>query len=148
MDYMNDMLARLQRGESVEALASELTNAINEANNKYQAELKAAEEAKRQEAAAEEAHRSKKIAAMDNLISAVVDLLAAYDIVSETLDAVKDTDSAELIDIIDAALPAVQEYMNLLEALEGSRKAPTGVCCKASTKKHDPIEDFLNRFVR
>lgn len=41
------ILTRLQNGESVEAIAKELTSVLNTANHKYEASKRAAEEAKR-----------------------------------------------------------------------------------------------------
>jgi hypothetical protein len=45
---MNDILERLRNGQSVDAIASELTDAINKANSTYQAELAAKEAAEKQ----------------------------------------------------------------------------------------------------
>lgn len=47
---MNDILERLRNGQSVDAIASELTDAINKANSTYQAELAAKETAEKQKA--------------------------------------------------------------------------------------------------
>lgn len=47
---MNDILERLRNGQSVDAIASELTEAINKANSTYQAELAAKEVAEKQKA--------------------------------------------------------------------------------------------------
>ena len=143
MDYMSDILARLQRGESVEAIASQLTKDINAANDKYNAELEAkrkAEQEAKLKAAAEEAVRNDKIKAMSKVIDAVVDLLAAYEV-----------DPADIIDTIDEALPAIQEYMELMSALEGLREKQDPAPAKPAPAKRptgDPIEDFLNQFVR
>jgi hypothetical protein len=45
---MNDILERLRNGQSVDAIASELSEAINKANSTYQAELAAKEAAEKQ----------------------------------------------------------------------------------------------------
>lgn len=49
---MNDILERLRNGQSVDAIASELTDAINKANSTYQAELAAKVAAEKQKAEA------------------------------------------------------------------------------------------------
>ena len=49
---MNDILERLRNGQSVDAIASELTDAINKANSTYQAELAAKAAAEKQKAEA------------------------------------------------------------------------------------------------
>lgn len=47
MDYTNDILARLQRGESADNIAAQITKNLNDANILY-AKKKAEVEAKRQ----------------------------------------------------------------------------------------------------
>lgn len=47
---MNDILERLRNGQSVDAIASELSEAINKANSTYQAELAAQAAAEKQKA--------------------------------------------------------------------------------------------------
>ena len=49
---MNDILERLRNGQSVDAIASELSEAINKANSTYQAELAAKAAAEQQKAEA------------------------------------------------------------------------------------------------
>ena len=49
---MNDILERLRNGQSVDAIASELTDAINKANNAYQVELAAKAAVEKQKAEA------------------------------------------------------------------------------------------------
>ena len=49
---MNDILERLRNGQSVDAIASELSEAINKANSTYQAELAAKEAAEQRKAEA------------------------------------------------------------------------------------------------
>ena len=49
---MNDILERLRNGQSVDAIASELSEAINKANSTYQAELAAKAAAEKQKAEA------------------------------------------------------------------------------------------------
>ena len=145
---MNEMLTRLQRGESVDALASELTRAINEANNRYLAEQEAkrkAEAEAKMKAAAAEAARNDKVKAIDDLLAAIEEIIVAWEIDSDLLDEVQEINAEELVDELDRAIPALQEYARLVETLQNVRekqpapaKDPTG----------DPIEKFLNQFVR
>ena len=141
MDYMEDILARLEKGESVDSIATDLTVAINKANTEYEAKRKEKEKA---------VSRSTKIAAMDALLADLIDLLAAYEVEGEVLDTLEETDSAEIIDAIDESLPAIQKYMELMDAMrapEPEPKQPVKGPVKESTKQ-DPIEEFLNKFVR
>lgn len=139
MDYMEDILARLEKGESVDSIAADLTIAINKANTEYEAKRKEKEKA---------VSRSTKIAAMDALIADLIDLLAAYEVEGEVLDTLEETDSAEIIDAIDESLPAIQKYMELMDAMrEPEPKQPVKGPVKEPAKQ-DPIEEFLNKFVR
>lgn len=141
MDYMEDILARLEKGESVDSIAADLTIAINKANTEYEAKRKEKEKA---------VSRSTKIAAMDALIADLIDLLAAYEVEGEVLDTLEETNSAEIIDAIDESLPAIQKYMELMDAVrapEPEPKQPVKGPVKEPTKQ-DPIEEFLNKFVR
>lgn len=157
MDYTNELFARLQRGENVDALASELTKAINEANNRYIAEQEAkrkAEQEAKMKAAADEASRNDKIKAIKALIAAIEGVLVEWDLTdSDTLDEIEKLDAAEIVDEIDKAIPAIQEYMELMAAIQGAREkyeaqrsapAPAG----RPNGDTDPIEKFLNQFVR
>ena len=144
MDYTNDILARLQRGESVDALASELTKAINEANNRYLAE---------QEAKRKEAKRADKVDAIDALLLAIENVLVTWDILDdETREEFEKINPEELVDELDKTIPALQEYAKLMEAVHGMREAratekPQRKAC-AGDPTGDPIEEFLNKFVR
>ena len=143
MDYMKDILARLEKGESVDDIATDLTIAINKANTEYEAKRKEKEKA---------VSRSTKIEAMDALLADLVDLLAAYEVEGEVLDTLEETDSAEIIDAIDESLPAIQKYMELMDAMRAPEpgpepKQPVRGPVKEPTKQ-DPIEEFLNKFVR
>lgn len=140
MDYMEDILARLEKGESVDSIAADLTIAINKANTEYEAKRKEKEKA---------VSRSTKIAAMDALIADLIDLLAAYEVEGEVLDTLEETNSAEIIDAIDESLPAIQKYMELMDAMRAPE--PDAAPVKGPVKepaKQDPIEEFLNKFVR
>lgn len=153
MDFTSELLSQLQAGKSVDDLAAELTKAINAAHAENE-RIKAAEaEAKRKaefeakrKAAEAEAARNDKIAAMDNLIDAIVDLLAAYEVDGAVLDAIEDTNPEQLVDAIDEALPAIQEYVELVSAVEDLREKHSPAPKQAPIG--DPIEDFLNKFVR
>ena len=153
MDFTSELLSQLQAGKSVDDLAAELTKAINAAHAENE-RIKAAEaEAKRKaefeakrKAAEAEAARNDKIAAMDNLIDAIVDLLAAYEVDGAVLDAIEDTDPAQIVDAIDEAMPAIQEYVELVSTVEDLREKRTPAPKQAPVG--DPIEDFLNKFVR
>ena len=72
---MNDILARLQKGESTDDIAKDLTNMLNEAAKTYNAEQKRIAEEKAKLAAAEKA---KKDAAKLNDLTIIVDMLNEF----------------------------------------------------------------------
>lgn len=129
MDYMKDFLAALQEGTSVEDLAKSLTAALNDANRKYQEEQNG---------------RRQKVDAVGAIIDAINDLTALYGL--EPLEATL-SEKEQLVDEIDELL---QELSNLRGLL---REAPID-CFKENFKGYkeknnkDPIEEFLDKFVR
>ena len=147
-NYENDIFARLQAGESVESIAKELTENLNKANEQYKAEqeAKAKEAAKRKE-------NTLKVEAINFLIDALLEVGEAWgfaDIVNEVLE---DIDTEELVGEIDKATPVIKQYLNLQKSMSdllgGGPKAKDAVD-KATVKMtaEDPIESFLNTFVR
>ena len=144
MDYMNDLLTKLQEGVSVDDLAAELTKALNEANNQFQ---KAEQEKNRA--------RDRKVTALREVFAAIDELLACYD-----MDGVSDNiDIEQLEDLVDELDNLIQKTNELGEFL---RKSPFGDSLKDYKSAHkvpvkvhslpdwkkDPIEEFLNKFVR
>lgn len=131
-DYMNDFLKQLQEGKSVDNLAAELTAAINAASKEYdriqEAERKKAEEAK-------EASRKDKVNAVTNLLFAWDELMATWGYES-SVQGFTDADVESIVDDIDSVVALFQKSADKKET--ETEAAPTG----------DPIEDFLNKFVR
>lgn len=146
MDYTNEILARLQNGESAEDIAASLTKSLNEANEKH----KAAEAAKRAKAEQDNLF-AQKTAAVETLLAALADLLAVYDVNDELIDAVETADFEEIVRAIDESLPFLTKYIELsqeLEALRDKSQNTDPVSLKAAARAVDPIEDFLNKMVR
>ena len=148
MDFTSELLARLQNGESVDSLAAELTKAINDAhaeNERIKAEQKAAAEAKRQV----EMKAQDKYDAIESLLCAVEKVIVAWDLGNDVLDFVGEIDAEELVQELDEAIPAAKAYVELMEKIGSLREArPASDTASAKTNKNDPIEDFLNQFVR
>ena len=140
--YTSDMiLARLQAGESVEAIAKELTAALNDANDKY-----AAEAARRAEA---QKLFARKADAIGNLIDAIADVCKVWDLGDDILEALASLDPEDIAKEIDEAMPAIQEYEKAMNAFKAQMKsAPEPERNSAPARSADPIEDFLNKFVR
>lgn len=125
--FYNELLARLQKGESVDKLAGELTEAINDANTEHERLCReAAEEAKREEAK----RKSDKVAAMDQLLDGLYGLLAAYDVDKEILSIIDELDASEVIQEIES-----------MWGLAAPRSEPAKQGASA-------LDDFLNKYVR
>lgn len=152
MDFTSELLARLQEGENVDSLAAELTKAINDAHTEYErikaeeaAKAKAEAEAKRQA----EMKAQDKYDAVDDLLCAIEKIVIAWDLGDDIRDFIQEIDADELVQELDEAIPAAKAYAELMSTL---RKAPTGDrSMKAAPDLPavgDPIEDFLNKFIR
>lgn len=118
-----DILARLQNGETADAIAQEMANALNEA----QAEKKALDA----ELAAKEQEEIRvlnaKRAAVDDMLDAVCDYLIAVgeeDLVEEA----KEIDTDKVIELLDGSIKMAKS----LEQLKGLQ-FPLGELHKAAT---------------
>lgn len=147
-NYENDIFTRLQAGESVESIAKELTENLNKANEQYKAEqeAKAKEAAKRKE-------NTLKVEAINFLIDALVEVGEAWGFADTVKEVFDDIDAEEIVEDIDKAMPVIKQYFDLQKSmndlLDGSPKAKDTVN-KATViaTAEDPIESFLNAFVR
>lgn len=132
--FYNELLARLQKGESVDKLAGELTKAINDANTEHERLCREAAE-KAKQAAAEAKRKSDmkqqdKVAAMEQLLDGLYGLLAAYDVDKEILSIIEELDESEVVQEIDAML-----------GFAAPRSEPAKQGASA-------LDDFLNKYVR
>ena len=124
MDYMNEIMARLQKGESVDTIAAEMTKALNEANDKFQ----------------KQRGKNEKAAAMRKALNAIADLLDAFDLDKEIGDSLREMDATELVDEIERKMSFMKMFIEMDQ--EKKREKP------AAKPSGDSIEEFLNKFVR
>ena len=118
----DDILARLQNGDSVDEIATEMANALNAAKTSYdEAEAKRIEEEKRiaeAQAKANQEREEKRIA-----VQRIMDALATYaelfgkQDLADKLDAMEDKDLDEVAEAIDAIieLAEIAEKFKVLE---------------------------------
>ena len=117
-----DILARLQNGDSVDEIATEMANALNAAKTSYdEAEAKRIEEEKRiAEAQAKlDAESQKKRAIIQRIIDDFADyaeLIGKQDI-ADKLDAMTDSDIDDIAEAIDAMIE-LTEMAEKLKVLE------------------------------
>ena len=133
-NYMSDILARLQKGESVEDIAQEMTNAINEANRQYNEEKNSSIQKKREAMLA-------VFAAIDNLaaVCGAPEFRVGNTVPEDEID--------ELVDTFEKTIKSIQGLRNLLNDLE-EKKKPEVENKRTCGRGDDPIERFLNEFVR
>ena len=149
MNYKEDFIAQLMNGKSVDDLAAELTKAINEANDAAIAQREkdrlARQEAERARKAAEQ-HNADRLSAIENLLDSMYWVADAYDL-HNLADLFENTSAEEIKQVFDELLPLLQEYVQFMAAL--SEAEPKGEVRPAEARPvSDPINDFLNKFVR
>lgn len=131
MNY--DFLARLQNGESVEAIADELTKSLNEANRQHIQE----QEAKKQKEV-EQAQYKRELA--EDLIDTLYELFDAYGL-DLGADQEEDVDEVqEVIDLMDELVPILKPILEIKKAVNKPEEGKSAV-------SGDPIGDFLKLFV-
>ena len=127
MDYMNEIMARLQKGESVDTIAAEMTKALNEANDEFQKQNE------------KNAALKVKAAAMRKALNAVADLLDVYGLDKEIGNSLRETDEMELVNEVERDMP----FMKMFIEMDQEKKSKP-----AARPSGDSIEEFLNQFVR
>ena len=107
------ILARLQNGETLEDIAKEMTDALNDADQAFQeSETKRLEEEKR--ASEQKRVHAAKSAAVDMMLDAVCDYLVAAG-EDKLLDEFQEVDTEKVIDLLDGTI----EMAKSLEKLKG-----------------------------
>ena len=146
-----DILARLQNGDSVDEIATEMANALNAAKTSYdEAEAKRIEEEKR--IAELEAENQKKRTYVQRIINAFADyadLIGKRDI-AEKLDAMTDSDLDDVVEAFNATIELfemteklkVLEFGNLFNPV-GKKNLPKPVQKAVKPTPDDIINEFL-----
>ena len=138
MDLTSELLARLQKGESVQDLADELTKSINKAKDQYNEYL------------ASQKAQQYKISAVKNLITAAHQIVNAWELGDDINKAIDELNPEDIVNEIDHLMPAAKAYADLFEALTPA-VAPAAPAPKQEPERPpigDPLEMFLNQFVR
>ena len=137
MDFKAELLARIQAGEKIDDLASELTKAINEASAEAE-RLRQEKEAKRK------AEAELKETAIDNLLIALEDVVAAWDLGDDLIDALEHINPDEIVQEMDKLKDLMDKYEELLAA----KPNLAAMAYDKPVKPKDPIQEFLNKYVR
>lgn len=120
MDYVKEFLTRLQKGESLDSIAKEITTALNAAKVKAEEERQAS------------LVREKKFRVVYDLYTSLAELLSCYDIPCP------EPTNEEINKIIDSLDNEIPEVAKLLKKYAPDYKAELEV-------NKESIEDFLNR---
>lgn len=137
MDFKAELLARIQAGEKIDDLASELTKAINEASAEAERIRQEAEAKKQKEAELKET-------AIDNLLIALEDIAAAWDLGDDLIDALEHINPDEIVQEMDKLKDLMDKYDELLAA----KPNLAAMAYDKPAKPKDPIQEFLNKYVR
>ena len=125
----SEILARLQKGDSMDEIAKEMTDVLNAANAQYQ------EEANAEKIEAARVMEAKR-AAVDLMLDGLCDYLVAAE--EETLlEELKDIDTDEMIETLDS----IVAFAKSLEALKGLefplvKKSCNNESCECMNPKH------------
>ena len=147
MFNMNDIYARLANGEKIEDIGNEIAAMMNEAVAKHDAEIRAAEEAKRAAAAQAEKEQAKR-----DLIEELVEIVQELAIL-EGMDPDELTITDEEMDQMVAAFTemfgAMRELKKAIADMEAHMPAaaPAHVTVKAS-KIAPSDEEILANFIK
>ena len=137
-----DILARLQNGETTDAIAAEMAAALNEA----EAEKKALDAEK----VAKEREKTRvleaKRVAVDNMLDAICDYLVASD-EGDLITDVKDIETDTMIDMFDDAI-GVAKSLEKMKDLEFPMNLPKAKITIGSNLKSadQAIKKFLKEF--
>ena len=143
MFNVEDILARLNKGESIESIAAEMTEVLNEANDAYAA------------AKETEDRKAALTAAADNLISSLLEYVAL--VYPEAVEDITNDDIAELTSLLVNEADSLKEIATMCAAFGDMKVAfakPSG--CKDGCACHREIpkaaektaEDILAEFLK
>lgn len=141
MFNMNDIYARLANGEKIEDIGNEIAAMMNEAMAKHEAEVRAAEEAKRAEAA-----QAEKEAAKRDLIEELVEIIQELAIL-EGMDPadmeVSDEDVEQLVAAFTEMFAAMRDLKKLFASLDTDKVVAHAPKTRVSTINVKPNDDQI-----
>ena len=163
MNYsVEDILARIQNGDSVDEIAKEMTDALNEAKTQYeaaeakrQAELEAARK-QAEEDARRNQEKEEKRALVDNILQSVIaylEYIGHQDMVKQLID-LTDEDVDNLADALDAMVE-LTEMMEKIKLVEFGM--PKGIFLGDKAKSLNPVakkvidptpDDIISEFLK
>ena len=155
MDISNEILTRLQNGEDIENIVADVTKSINTANETYITQKEAEAKAKK-EALDQAALIADKRDAVIDFLDSICNICATWGVAEDLIDDIEnvsDEDISDIVATLDQSIPFITKYIDLQKELRTHlqpKEIETCDCaeCHAPEAKVDPIESFLNTFVR
>lgn len=155
MDISNEILTRLQNGEDIENIVADVTKSINTANETYITQKEAEAKAKK-EALDQAALIADKRDAVIDFLDSICNICATWGVAEDLIDDIEnvsDEDINDIVETLDQSIPFITKYIDLQKELRTHlqpQKVEDCDCaeCHAPEAKVDPIESFLNTFVR
>ena len=149
MYNVNDILARIQKGESPEDIANEFAAAVNAAIDLDKKEKEAAAQKAKEEAAAKEAKLNKYIADMTTAMSNYV--RESHPEVAEFMSADDILDPAEIRNMLDQSINAALAMIALADAMQNKTAPaakPTSIPAKPTSKAAMTADDAIDQFLK
>ena len=147
MFNMNDIYARLANGEKIEDIGNEIAAMMNEAMAKHEADVRAAEEAKRVEAAAQAEKEAAKRDLIEELVEIVQELAMLEGMDPDDIQ-MSDEDMDQLVAAFTEMFAAMRDLKKMFAGLEEKAAAPK-VAVKASKigpTDEQILADFIKMF--
>lgn len=147
MFNMNDIYARLANGEKIEDIGNEIAAMMNEAMAKHEADVRAAEEAKRVEAAAQAEKEAAKRDLIEELIEIVQELAILEGMDPDDLQ-VTDEDMDQIIAAFTEMFAAMRDLKKMFAGFEEKAAAPkvTVKASKIAPTDEQILADFIKMF--
>ena len=144
MFNMNDIYARLANGEKIEDIGNEIAAMMNEAMAKHEAEVRAAEEAKRAEAA-----QAEKEAAKRDLIEELVEIVQELAIL-EGMDPddlqVSDEDMDQMVAALTEMFAAMRDLKKMFASLDTDKVKAHKAVINMKPSDDQILADFIKMF--
>ena len=144
MFNMEDIYARLANGEKIEDIGNEITAMMNEAMAKHEAEIRAAEEAKRAEAA-----QAEKEAAKRDLIEEMVDIIKELAVL-EGMDPdelkVTDEDVEQLVAAFNEMFAAMRDLKKMFASIDTDKVKAHKAVINMKPSDDQILADFIKMF--
>lgn len=144
----NDIYTRLANGEKIEDIGNEIAAMMNEAMAKHEAEVRAAEEAKRAEAAAQAEKEEAKRELIEELVEIVQELAILEGMDPDELQ-VTEEDMDQMVAAFTEMFGAMRELKKAIADMEARMPAaaPAKVTVKSS-KIAPSDEEILANFIK